>query len=87
MTRTIDTGERVADAAIDIMQAMAARETPPLTGGQFAVAQFERGDIPPADINGWIVVKVYAGVIPGQRALAGRARSVPIPARSVCGST
>ena len=40
-------------------------------GGQFDVAQFARGETPPADANGWIVVKVYAGAIPNQPGAGG----------------
>lgn len=71
LSRTVDTGDPVPDAVIDVMEEMAGRETPQLTGGRYTVAEFGRGPTPPAPATGWIIVSSYSGLIPGSPIAGG----------------
>jgi hypothetical protein len=69
---TVDTGSPVPDIVLDKIQQLFTMEVPQLTGGRFQAAAFDRGTDRRRG-NGWVLVEVYEGEIPGSPGAGGTA--------------
>jgi hypothetical protein len=78
---TVDTSTRVPDDIIQAMQDNIARSIPELTGGQFSVAAFQKGDGPRDPAEGWVNVtfnRLIAGGFLGFSTVGGNTASITI---------